>query len=154
MIETSFVKLHSSRNLAIVYEQEIKDNQETLDKRKRSLEECLPLFDSAGKKFESAKSQKEQENKILVKVRELDTLIKETRQQCEEKDLELKRIKEKILGYQKFIDEAKLEQTKKTELLEKTLSYLDHHKSDSRLSEHLSGLEQQALPIQKDMRDH
>ena len=142
LLETSFVKLHSSRNLAIAFEQEIKDNQEALDNRKRSLEECLPLFDGAGKKFESAKSQKEQENKILVQVRELDTRIKETRQQCEEKDLELKGVKEKILGYQKFIDEVNMEKTKKTELLEKTVSYLNYHKSDSRLSEHLSGLEQ------------
>ncbi len=142
LLETVYAKLESARHLAEAYKQEIKDNQETSDARKRSIEDCLPLFVTAGEKFKSAKSLKEQENKILIHVRELDTRIKEFRQQCEEKDLELKKLKVKRIDYQESIDKIELNQAGKTELLAKAVSYLDSHKSDSILSEHLSGLEQ------------
>ena len=142
LLETSFTKLDSARNLACTYEDDIKSQVEILAIRNSSLKESLSLFESAQISFTSLKSQQENEKGTLIQVRELDTRIREIQKQLKEKDGELKHLLEKMSNYEGIIAGFTRELGEKTALLEKSVSYLNEHKSDSRLSGDLSGLEQ------------
>ena len=70
LLETSFTKLDSARNLACTYEDDIKSQVEILAIRNSSLKESLSLFESAQISFTSLKSQQENEKGTLIQVRE------------------------------------------------------------------------------------
>ena len=100
LLDPSFMKLESARNLSRTCKEDIEGQKEILNKRNSSLVECLPRFKDAQNKLNSLKSQQENERDIIIQVRKLDTQIDEIQQQLNEKDVELKQLLDKTSCYE------------------------------------------------------